>query len=144
MHSIKPTVEWAYLNGSGSNQVPNVGKPVKSPTNIAVDPLTSRVYWTDVVNNQDQITVYETSDRQLTNIHLEDVLGLTVHGVFVYWTHQGSDFQLGRANKLNGNDEERVVDAVGLRALTAVDINIDYGVCACVRACVLRVMHQRL
>lgn len=131
LHTADPSVEWAYLNGSDPQELADVNMAVKSPTNVAVDldPTNNLVYWTDLdMDDYDRITVYDETDSYLTDFPLSNVFGLAIHGEFVYWTHQGAQYTLGRANKITGEGREEVVgDRSGLRALTAVNMSAAIG-----------------
>ena len=126
LHTSDPSVERAYLNGSNREEVPHDGQ-VKSPTSIAIDPQTDLIYWTDLDDDgvTDLIFKYDGERGEDLRINsLRYIRGLAVHGNHIYWTHEGD---LGRANKLNGYDQEVVVKANGLQGLTAVNLSVEYG-----------------
>ena len=60
---------------------------------------------------------------------LSDVLGLAVHGSYIYWTDRGNSQQpLGRADKHNGQHSEALlVNINGFQGLVAVNKSADPG-----------------
>jgi hypothetical protein len=70
---------------------------------------------------------------------LSDVLGLAIHGNYIYWTDRGnSDMTLGRADKSSGVPSETLLsDISGLHGLVAVNKSADPGwkviaTCTCI------------
>ena len=59
MDSQTPRVERARMDGSDRMELPNVnGENIKQPSNVAVDPLTRDVYWSDVFDENEKIVRY--------------------------------------------------------------------------------------
>ena len=60
---------------------------------------------------------------------LSDVLGLAVHGSYIYWTDRGnSQRPLGRADKHNGQHSEALLENIGgFHGLVAVNKSADPG-----------------
>ena len=60
---------------------------------------------------------------------LSDVLGLAVHGSYIYWTDRGnSKVPLGRADKNSGHPSESLLSGLsGLHGLVAVNKSADPG-----------------
>lgn len=57
LDSHTPRVERAHMDGSDRMVLPGVnGAEIKQPSNVAVDPLTGQVYWSDV--NTEKIIRY--------------------------------------------------------------------------------------
>ncbi len=131
LHPVDQTVEMAHLNGSYPDELPNVRNELKDPTNVAVDYVTTYVYWADVDREgRERITVYDwNSDEFLTDTPLESILGLAVHGEYVYWTDQKG---VGRVSKVDGDGNVLVVKASGILALTAVNLSATFSECFCV------------
>ena len=70
LDSHTPRVERARMDGSERMILPGVaGTSIKQPSNVAVDPLTRHVYWSDVFDDFEKIVKY--SDGQ------EEELGLS-------------------------------------------------------------------
>ena len=70
LDSHTPRVERARMDGSERMILSGVaGASIKQPSNVAVDPLTGHVYWSDVFDDYEKIVKY--SDGQ------EEELGLS-------------------------------------------------------------------
>lgn len=70
LDSQTPRVERARMDGRNRMELPNVnGENIKQPSNVAVDPLTRDVYWSDVFDENEKIVRY--TEEQ------EDTLSLT-------------------------------------------------------------------
>ena len=54
-----PRVERARMDGTGRMVLPGVVGDIKQPTNIAVDPLTGLVYWSDAHDDNEKIVKYD-------------------------------------------------------------------------------------
>ena len=62
-------------------------------------------------------------------VGLEDVLGLAVHGSYIYWTDRGNiDFSLARADKNTGGSKEALIRNIGgFHGLIAVNQSVFPG-----------------
>ena len=62
-------------------------------------------------------------------VELSDVLGLAVHGSYIYWTDRGNSQQpLGRADKHSGQRSVALLENLGgLHGLVAVNKSADAG-----------------
>ena len=60
---------------------------------------------------------------------LEDVLGLAIHGSYIYWTDRGNiDFSLARADKNTGRSKEALIHGIGgFHGLIAVNQSVEPG-----------------
>ena len=59
LDSQTPRVERARMDGSDRMELPFVnGENIKQPSNVAVDPLTRDVYWSDVFDENEMIVRY--------------------------------------------------------------------------------------
>ena len=59
-----PKVERARMDGSDRMMLPGVnGANIKQPSNVAVDPLTGQVYWSDVFDGSEKIVRYDLSQE---------------------------------------------------------------------------------
>lgn len=54
-----PRVERARMDGTERMVLPNVTGEIKQPSNIAVDPLTRQVYWSDTFPENEKIVRYD-------------------------------------------------------------------------------------
>ena len=75
--------------------------------------------------------VYKCSTNLLSSyiVGLEDVLGLAVHGSYIYWTDRGNiEFSLARADKVSGRSKEALIRNIGgFHRLIAVNQSIVPG-----------------
>ena len=127
LNTDMPRVEQANMDGTGRMTLELIDHQVKIPSNVAVDPENNWVYYADNDDALDHIIRFDgTSDVRL-NVHgLEDVLGLAVHGEYLYWTDRGNSMNaLVRAFKdVNriGTGQETILEGYsGLYGLVAVN-----------------------
>ena len=123
------------MDGTGRADLPGRRNTIKIPTNIAVDPLTGWVYWSDTDNTIDKVSRYDGSQQSetfLTLTGLEDVFGLAVHGDYIYWTDRLATARaLVRARKSSGDGEQVILaQRTGLRGLIAVNSTAENGWCS--------------
>ena len=118
------------MDGTGRMNLPNIAYTIKTPTNIAVDPLTSWVYWSETDSEVERVSRYDGSrDFSLSLRNTGDVFGLTIHGDYIYWTDRFlSSRALVRAHKLSGDGEKVILENYsGLSGLVAVNSTTDIG-----------------
>ena len=118
------------MDGTGRVNLPNVAYTIKTPTNIAVDPLTGWVYWSEADSEVERVSRYNGfRDFSLSLSDTEDVFGLAIHGDYIYWTDRFlSSRALVRAEKSTGDEEEVIlVGYPGLRGLVAVNSTAETG-----------------
>ena len=118
------------MDGTGRMNLPNITYTIKTPTNIAVDPLTSWVYWSETDSEVERVSRYDGShDFSLSLSDTGDVFGLTIHGDYIYWTDRFlSSRALVRAQKSSGDGEEVILENyAGLSGLVAVNSTTDIG-----------------
>ena len=118
------------MDGTSRMNLPNIAYTIKTPTNIAVDPLTSWVYWSETDSEVERVSRYDGSrDFSLSLRNTGDVFGLAIHGDYIYWTDRFlSSRALVRAQKLSGEWEEVIlVNYAGLSGLVAVNSTTDTG-----------------
>ena len=75
---------------------------------------------------------HESTNLELLSsyiVGLDDVLGLAVHGSYIYWTdRRNSDFALARADKVTGRSKEALISNIGaFHGLIAVNQSIVPG-----------------
>ena len=69
LDSQTPRVERAHMDGSDRMELPNVnGANIKQPSNVAVDPLTRDVYWSDVFDENEMIVRYTGEQEDPLNL----------------------------------------------------------------------------
>ena len=60
LNSHTPRVERSRMDGTDRMELPGVnGANIKQPSNVAVDPLTRQVYWSDVFDGKEKIVRYD-------------------------------------------------------------------------------------
>ena len=116
------------MDGTGRMNLPNVQYTIKTPTNIAVDPLTRWVYWSETGDSVERVSRYNGSrDFSLSLRNTRDVLGLAIHGDYIYWTDR-FESNLVRAQKSTGDGEYVILAGYpGLLGLVAVNSTAETG-----------------